>query len=64
MLRQEGILHRGEDRLIASRKLANQPVVINATTTVTEALGNWRMEAGYLIGAVSVIELVVLWWGC
>jgi C4-dicarboxylate-specific signal transduction histidine kinase len=62
LFRQIGKLH-GDERLVASHKLVNQPLVVDVTTTVREALGKWRVQATYLIGAVAVIELVVLWIG-
>ncbi len=58
--RQIGALD-GRDRLIASHKLVRQPILINATTTVSTALIQWHRLAAYMIVAASFTEMVIGW---
>jgi diguanylate cyclase (GGDEF)-like protein/PAS domain S-box-containing protein len=49
----------GQDRLIASHRLVNFPIVIMATTTVSAALADWREQMNFLIGAGVASVLVI-----
>jgi diguanylate cyclase (GGDEF)-like protein/PAS domain S-box-containing protein len=49
----------GQERLISDRSLAHYPVVLVATTTVADALANWKRGAIAMIGAALIIGLVI-----
>jgi diguanylate cyclase (GGDEF)-like protein/PAS domain S-box-containing protein len=49
----------GEDRLIASRALANFPIVIVASTTASAALADWREQIGILIAIAALAVLAI-----
>ena len=49
----------GRDRLIASRALANFPIVIMATTTVATALADWQEQIVFLIIVAGLFVLVI-----
>ena len=57
-VRQIGAID-GQERLISARNLAHYPVVVVATTTVAEALANWKRGAITMIGAALMIGLVI-----
>src|SRR6185369_12359034 len=52
----------GEDRLVASRALANFPLLIVASTTTSAALADWREQIGTLItiAGLSVLAIAAL----
>ena len=56
--RQIGVLD-GQERLISARNLAHYPVALVATTTVAEALANWKRGAIGMSIASLVIGLVI-----
>jgi len=49
----------GEDRLASTRALAEFPLSIIATTTVSTALADWRAQAQFLIVAAALAALVI-----
>ncbi len=49
----------GRDRLIASRMLANFPIVIMATTTVAAALADWQEQMVILVIVAGLFVLVI-----
>ena len=49
----------GQDRLIASRALADFPIVMVATTTAAAALDDWRRQVGILIAVASAAVLAI-----
>ena len=49
----------GRDRLIASRALANFPVVIIASTTIAAALADWQEQIVFLAIVVGLFVLVI-----
>ncbi len=49
----------GRDRLIASRTLANFPIVIMATTTVATALADWQEQIVFLIIVAGLFVFVI-----
>jgi diguanylate cyclase (GGDEF)-like protein len=49
----------GKDRLISSRALAHYPVVVVATTSVAEALANWKRGAIAMTAAALMIGLLI-----
>jgi diguanylate cyclase (GGDEF)-like protein len=50
----------GQDRLMAFHLLQRYPLVVGTTKTVWSALTEWREQAGYVIGATLLLELMVL----
>jgi diguanylate cyclase (GGDEF)-like protein len=52
----------GQDRLTSARSLANFPLVVAATTTVSAALADWRAQTRFLIGmgGLSVLAISTL----
>jgi diguanylate cyclase (GGDEF)-like protein/PAS domain S-box-containing protein len=57
-VRQIGAID-GQERLISARNLAHYPVVVVATTTVAEALANWKRGAITMIGMALMIGLII-----
>ena len=49
----------GSDRLIAGTRLANIPIDLVTSTTVSAALAGWRTEAWYLIGLTIVLVVAI-----
>jgi diguanylate cyclase (GGDEF)-like protein len=49
----------GKDRLISARALAHYPVVVVATTSVAEALANWKRGAITMTAAALMIGLLI-----
>lgn len=49
----------GKERIISARRLAHYPVVLAATTTVSEALTNWRNGAVTMVAAALMIGLLI-----
>jgi diguanylate cyclase (GGDEF)-like protein len=49
----------GEDRLTSSLSLANFPIVVVATTTISAALTDWRAQIRFLIAAAGLSALVI-----
>jgi diguanylate cyclase (GGDEF)-like protein/PAS domain S-box-containing protein len=49
----------GQERLVSARSLAHYPVALVATTTVADALANWKRGAITMIGATLIIGLVI-----
>jgi diguanylate cyclase (GGDEF)-like protein/PAS domain S-box-containing protein len=49
----------GQERLVSSRGLAHYPVALVVTTTVADALANWKRGAITMIGAALIIGLVI-----
>ncbi|MBV8697507.1 MAG: PAS-domain containing protein, partial [Bradyrhizobium sp.] len=47
------------DRLIAGTRLANIPIDLVTSTTVSAALADWRTEAWYLIGLTIVLVVAI-----
>jgi diguanylate cyclase (GGDEF)-like protein len=49
----------GQDRLASARTLADLPIVIMATTTVSAALADWREQIRFLIAVAGLSVLVI-----
>jgi len=49
----------GQDRLGSARELVNFPIVMIATTTVAEALADWREQTRFLVGVAGLSALVI-----
>src|SRR5665647_1888055 len=49
----------GKERLISSRALSHFPIVVAVTTSVDDALANWRSGAIAMIGMALVIGIVI-----
>jgi len=49
----------GMERLVAAHTLANYPMVVTVSSTVSSILSPWRKQATYLIAAATLLELVV-----
>ncbi|MGD0107310.1 MAG: EAL domain-containing protein [Rhodopila sp.] len=49
----------GLERLVAGHTLANYPMVVTVSSTVSSILSPWRKQATYLIVAAILLELVV-----
>jgi diguanylate cyclase (GGDEF)-like protein/PAS domain S-box-containing protein len=49
----------GKERLISARRLAHYPVALVVTTTVADALANWKRGAIAMIAAALIIGLVI-----
>lgn len=49
----------GEERVIVAHRLAHYPFVVMLTTTVADALADWRREAKFLTGAAVLLVLVL-----
>ncbi len=49
----------GQERLVSARSLAHYPLALVATTTVTDALANWRDVAIAAIGAALTLGLLI-----
>ncbi len=49
----------GQDRLISARSLAHYPVALAVTTTVADALANWKSGAIAMIAVALAIGLVI-----
>lgn len=49
----------GSDRLIAGTRLANVPIDLTASTTVSAALAGWWTEALYLVGLTIVLVIAI-----
>jgi PAS domain-containing protein len=48
-----------QDRIIAVRSVAHFPLVIGTSITYSAALADWRAQIHYLIGATSVLVLLI-----
>jgi diguanylate cyclase (GGDEF)-like protein/PAS domain S-box-containing protein len=57
-VRQIGVID-GQERLISARSLAHYPVVLVVTTTVADALANWKRETITMIGMALMIGIVI-----
>ncbi len=49
----------GEERVIVAHRLAHYPFVMMVTTTVADALADWRREVKFLTGAAILLVLVL-----
>jgi diguanylate cyclase (GGDEF)-like protein/PAS domain S-box-containing protein len=49
----------GKNRLVSARALANFPIVVVATTTVSAALGEWREQTRFMIAVAGLFVLVI-----
>jgi diguanylate cyclase (GGDEF)-like protein/PAS domain S-box-containing protein len=49
----------GQERLIAARVLSHYPIVVVVTTTVADALANWKRGAIAMSGAALILGLVI-----
>ena len=49
----------GKDRLISARALAHYPIMVVTTTSVAEALANWKRGAITMTGAALTIGLLI-----
>ena len=49
----------GRDRLVSARTLANFPIVVVASTTISAALGEWREQTRFLIAVAGLFVLVI-----
>jgi len=49
----------GLDRLVAGQSLAHYPMVVTVSSTVSAILAPWRQQTTFLIGAATLLELVV-----
>jgi diguanylate cyclase (GGDEF)-like protein/PAS domain S-box-containing protein len=49
----------GEDRLISAHSLSHYPIVVVVTTTVADALANWKRGAIVIVGVALMIGLVI-----
>lgn len=56
--REIGVID-GQERLISSRSLAHYPVALVVTTTVADALANWKRGAIAMVVAALVIGFVI-----
>ena len=56
--REIGVID-GQERLVSARSLAHYPVAVVATTTVADALANWKRGAIAMIFAALIIGLVI-----
>ena len=56
--RDTGVID-GQGRLISARSLAHYPVALVVTTTIADALANWRRGAIAMIAAALIIGLVI-----
>src|SRR6266853_3578803 len=50
----------GQERLVAGHSLARYPVVVAVGTTVAAALAHWHEEARFLIGAGTLVAVVII----
>ena len=50
----------GLERLIAGQALAHYPMIVSVSATVQSILLPWRKQAIYLIGAATILEMVVM----
>jgi diguanylate cyclase (GGDEF)-like protein/PAS domain S-box-containing protein len=57
-VRQTGAFD-GKERLISGRSLAHYPIVVVVTTSVADALANWRNGTIAMIGMALVIGIVI-----
>ena len=57
-VRQIGAID-GKERLISARSLSHYPIVVVVTTTVADALANWKRGAINMTGAALMIGLVI-----
>ncbi len=49
----------GKERLVSARNLSHYPIVVVATTTVADALANWKRGAITIVGVALMIGLVI-----
>ena len=56
--RQVGVID-GQERLISARNLAHYPVAVVATTTVADALANWKRGAITMVVTALIAGLVI-----
>jgi diguanylate cyclase (GGDEF)-like protein len=49
----------GRDRLVSVHQLSDFPIVVVATTSVSEALADWRAQTRLLIGVAVLLSLVI-----
>src|ERR1039458_5939056 len=57
-VRETGVID-GKERLISARGLSHFPIVVTVTTTVDEALANWRDGAIATISTALAIAIVI-----
>ena len=49
----------GQDRLLASRSLASEPIIIVATQTLESTLAVWRTQTKFLMGMAAAVVLII-----
>jgi diguanylate cyclase (GGDEF)-like protein len=49
----------GKDRILASRALSAEPLVIVATQTMESALATWRSQTGFFVGTAAVAIAII-----
>ena len=49
----------GVERLVSARSLGHYPIAVVATTTLADALANWRSEALAFIGTAMIVGIVI-----